>query len=150
MISSATFLLLFRSAITFSGPLMGNSLIALGHCKAPLKINTMNVIVGISASYMLIPRFGFMGVVYVAFVVSILGFSANYVYLRSKGFCLNLGPILFFATLPSIALFMNIELLKVSNLNYLLWVIIMIGECYLIYNLLAHANLRLGDIRRIF
>jgi len=84
IVSMAVFLLIARSAFTFCGPVLGMSIIALGHNKVPLYINLLVTTTTFSASYFLIPVYGYMAVVCIAVLGSMIGFYMNYVYLKIK------------------------------------------------------------------
>lgn len=94
IVSMAIFLLIARSAFTFCGPILGMSIIALGHNKVPLSINFFVTTATFSASYFLIPNYGYMAVVYIAVLGSAVGFFMNYMYLKFKYNNLNLRYIL--------------------------------------------------------
>lgn len=94
MISMAIFLLVARSAFTFCGPILGMSIIAFGHNKVPLYINFLVTTTTFTASYFLIPVYGYMAVVYIAVSGSMAGFLMNYMFLKIKYKNLNLRYIL--------------------------------------------------------
>ena len=87
----AAFIMLVRSVLTFCGPIMGLTLIALGHNKAPLRINVVVTTFTFLSSYFLIPYWGYMGVVYVAIVGSVIGFTLNWLYIRYSQLKVDLG-----------------------------------------------------------
>lgn len=76
-VNTAIFILLSRSAISFCSAVMGYTLIGLGKNTIPLRINLFITTFSFVTSYFVIPDYGYMGVVYVAFISSIMGFCLN-------------------------------------------------------------------------
>jgi peptidoglycan biosynthesis protein MviN/MurJ (putative lipid II flippase) len=70
---------------------MGNTLVALGKNRAPFQINVLVTSLTFLCSYFIIPRLGYMGVVYIAFAGSIFAFILNYVYLCNAGIRSGVG-----------------------------------------------------------
>lgn len=106
VVALAAFILLARSALTFCAATMGFSLVALGNNTAPLKINLFITTLSFAASYLVIPYFGYMGVIYVAFTSAVLGLGINYLYLRHVRF-----PVQFKSTLWAAFWLFNIMVL---------------------------------------
>jgi len=112
-VALAAFILLARSALTFCAATMGFSLVAMGNNTAPLKINLFITTLSFAASYIVIPYFGYMGVIYVAFTSAVLGLGINYLYLRHVRF-----PVQFKSSLwAAFWLFNVMVLLAVFNLT---------------------------------
>ena len=133
----ASFILLFRAAFTLSGPLMGNTLIALGYTKAPLQINIFLIIIGISISCILIPIYNFWGVVYTGLTVSILGFFTNYIYLKSKIFSLHIEGQLILAITVFLLFIVNICFWKIAIMNIFFYAAILLAEGLILYALIV-------------
>ena len=83
--SLAAFIMLVRCVFTFSNPIMGYTLIALGQTKAPLYINVTITTIAFGTTYFLISSFGYMAAVYVSFAASSLSFFLNWLYLKFSG-----------------------------------------------------------------
>jgi len=113
VVALAVFILLANSALSFCAAIMGFSLVALGHNAAPLKINLFVTTASFVASYFVIPYFGYMGVIYVAFASAILGFAINYLYLRHVKFPVQINSAAWLA----ISLFVSIVILAIFDLT---------------------------------
>jgi len=87
--STAAVIMLAKSAPSFSGNLMGQTIVALGYNKTPFRINILVTSITFFGSYFLIPKMGFMGAVYMAISGDLLGFFLNWLFLKSKG--INVG-----------------------------------------------------------
>ncbi len=90
-VSLAAFIMVSRCVFSFCSAVMGFSLVAHGHNSAPLKINVIITSFSFITSYLCIPYYGYMGVVYIAFFCAILSFLFNYFYLNYANFFLRLG-----------------------------------------------------------
>ncbi len=99
--STAAFIMIARCAFSFCSVVMGFTLVGSGYNIAPLIINIIVTSLSFIASYFCIPYYGYQGVVYIAFICSIIGFIFNYYYLRYVGLklrfnILNWGYIMSF------------------------------------------------------
>jgi len=110
-VSLAIFILLSRSALAFCSAIMGFTLVALGKNSVPLKINIFITTVSFALSYFTIPEYGYMAVVYVAFISSIMGFSLNAICLHYSGFPLVLNSSMWL----SIAVFVMLVIAIATN-----------------------------------
>ena len=95
LVSTAAVIMLAKSAPSFSGSLMGQTIVALGYNKTPFRINLLVTSVTFFGSYFLIRKMGFMGVVYMAIAGDLLGLLLNWLYLKSKGINAGLPNLLF-------------------------------------------------------
>ena len=139
-VSLAAFIMLARCSLSFCGPIMGFSLVALGHNSAPLRINLITTSISFLASFFVIPYLGYMGVVYVAFACSILGFIFNYFYLQYVGFSPELNSSAWIAFGSFILL---IVLLIVKTSSYLLLITtttFFVFSAFSIYDCRKHTN----------
>lgn len=111
-VSLAAFLMMTRAAFTFCGPLMGNTLIALGRNAAPIRINSVVTTVTFALTAIVIPWYGYMGVVWVSLLGEVFGITLNVFYLRSAGILLPVGDLL----LPPLVFAITIASLAVNNI----------------------------------
>ncbi len=117
-VSIAFALLIFNFFIKGLGNLMGYVFIPAGHPSIPTWINTVTSVISLGLSFLLIPKFGYMGAVYALLIVNIISTFLFYIYLlkysinpRLKFF---LKPALLFLIAP-VSLFFKGDLSLLIN-----------------------------------
>jgi O-antigen/teichoic acid export membrane protein len=128
-ISFAFSLLMVNIYLRVMANIMGFGIVGAGNSGASAKVNTISIVVNLTASLLLIPRLGYMGAIYSLILMNAISQISYLVFLRRAGIAPEityLRPLLFLIVLAGLSTILNVD----SFLIRILFVLLYAALCY--------------------
>jgi O-antigen/teichoic acid export membrane protein len=126
-VSFAFALLMLNIYLRVMANILGYGIVGAGNSSASAKVNTIAIIVNITASLLLIPRFGYLGAIYSVILMNAISQISYLVFLWRADIAPQttyLRPLFFLIVLAGLSTFFNIDSFLIRILFVLLYAVL--------------------------